>query len=74
MSKPNQFIAITPSDGALLKNFQRLVIGGAGNLVLKSANGTDADVTLPVAAGQVVPFASGYVRAATTATGIVGMN
>lgn len=72
-SAPSIFMGVTPNDSTLLQGLQFLRIGGAGNLVLKSAEGPTATVTLAVTAGEYVPFGAGYVMAASTATGIVGM-
>ena len=66
---PDTFPTITPSDSALITNLQYIRVGGAGNLVIKGIDGTVQ--TLAVTAGEYVPFGSGYVMAATTATGLV---
>jgi hypothetical protein len=65
------YVAITPNDAVLLRNLDYLRIGGDGNLVLKSMNGSNP-VTLAVTAGEYVPFGDGYVMAASSATGIAG--
>jgi hypothetical protein len=70
---PSQFFDVTPNDAKLLEGLQWLRITGAGNLLLKSASGPTASVTIAVAAGEYVPFGAGYVMAATTATGIQAM-
>lgn len=50
-----------------------LLIGGAGNIVLRAVDST-ADVTIAVVAGQLLPIRAQYVRASgTTATGIVAL-
>jgi hypothetical protein len=50
---------------------QYLRVGVAGNLALKGSADASA-VTIPVTAGEYVPFNSGQVMATnTTATGIV---
>lgn len=66
--------AVTPSDSvALIQLPKALLIGGAGLVVLRPVDST-ADVTIAVAAGQIVPIRASHVRAAgTTATGIVAL-
>lgn len=65
--------AITPDDGADLGIVPRaLFCGGAGSVVLRDRNGTEAAYAL--AAGQILPFRPVRVLATgTTATGIVGL-
>lgn len=67
-----RFAAITPADAPLLLIPKALYIGGAGNLVVYEADGSTA-VTFKVPAGIVLPIRVSQVRAATTATGIVGL-
>lgn len=69
-SPPESFQAVTPSDSTLLAGFQWLRVGVAGNLVVQGPNDASS-VTIAVGAAEYVPFAAGYVKAATTATGIV---
>jgi hypothetical protein len=70
--------AVTPSDATLYDPPLRLLYcGGAGNLVLvlDSNDETDADhrFTVAVTAGQLLDvFAIKQVRAASTATGLLG--
>jgi hypothetical protein len=68
---PEIFTTITPADATLLSGYQWLRIGGAGDLVVQGP-WQSAPETIPVEAGEYVPFGSGYVMAATTATGIKG--
>lgn len=69
-----QAFEVVPSDTAELSTLPRaLLIGGAGNLVLRAVDSA-ADVAIAVSAGQLVPVRAQYVRATgTTATGIVGL-
>lgn len=65
--------AVTPSDSTGL-SFKRLYVGGAGNVVLKSAIDAPA-VTFPsVPAGTWMEVSGVRVMAATTATNIVWMD
>lgn len=66
--------AVTPSDSVALTQLPKaLLIGGAGLVVLRPVESI-ADVTIAVAAGQIVPIRASHVRAAgTTATGIVAL-
>ncbi|MES3042675.1 spike base protein, RCAP_Rcc01079 family [Sphingomonas faeni] len=64
-----KFAAITPSNTVVVPNaatIKSLYVTVAGNLVIKGSDGTQ--VTVPVVAGQILPFAPTYVMAATTAT------
>lgn len=65
-SGPTHFAAVTPSDSVLLAGGSFLRVTTAGDLVLKSADGSST-VTVAVTLGEWVPFYSGYVMAATTA-------
>lgn len=67
---PNEYNPVTPSDTTLLSGCSYLRVGVAGNLVLQGKN-SSTPVTIPAAANEYVPFGSGMVMAATTATGIV---
>ena len=66
--------AVTPSDGVALTLLPKaLLAGGAGLIVLRAIDST-TDVTIAVAAGQIVPIRASHVRATgTTATGIVAL-
>lgn len=66
---PGFFADVAPDDDVLIQNRSWIRVGGAGNLVLKGWNSDT--VTLAVAAGEYVPFRSGYIMEATTATGLV---
>lgn len=66
--------AVTPSDAAELTLLPKaLLIGGAGNVVLRPVD-SPVDVSVAVVAGQIVPIRARYVRATgTTATAIVAL-
>ena len=66
--------AVTPSDSAELTILPKaLLVGGAGALVLRAVDSA-ADVTVTVAAGQILPIRAQFVRATgTTATAIVAL-
>ena len=66
--------AVVPSDTAELALLPKaLLIGGAGAVVLRPVD-SPADVTVAVAAGQIVPIRASHVRATgTTATAIVAL-
>lgn len=66
---PCLFANVTPSDAEPLSNVICLLVGGAGNLVVKGVDGVQA--TIVVTAGQKVDGQFTRVMAATTATGIV---
>ena len=72
VSPARKFAPITPADTALAVIPKALYIGGAGNLVVYEADGTTA-VTFVVQSGAVLPVRVSQVRAATTATGIIGL-
>lgn len=65
---------VTPSDAAELTLLPKaLLIGGAGNIVLRPVD-SSADVTIAAVAGQIVPIRAQFVRATgTTATAIVAL-
>lgn len=65
------WFAITPADAALSTVPDAIYVGGAGNLVVRGSNNVDA--TFAVSAGQVLPIRPTQVRAASTATGIIGL-
>ena len=66
--------AITPDDAAELPFLPKaLLVGGAGVVVLRAVDSA-ADVTIPVAAGQILPIRAQFVRATgTTANPIVAL-
>lgn len=66
--------AVTPDDDNDLTNgpCRGLYIGGAGNLDVVMADGTEADFD-GLAAGTVVPFAVRRVKESTSATLIVAL-
>lgn len=69
---PRTFKTITPSDTTLLDHLQWIRVGGAGNMVIKGVEPDAVAETFAATAGEYVPFGSGYVMAATTATGLKG--
>lgn len=71
LGSAKRWFAITPADTNLATVPDAIYVGGAGNLVVRGDDGTDA--TFAVTAGQTVPIAPTQVRAATTATGIIGL-
>lgn len=66
--------AVVPHDTAALPRLPKaLLIGVAGTLRLRAVDAAD-DVTVTVAAGQIVPVRASHIRAAgTTAGQIVGL-
>lgn len=65
------FADITKSDTTLLTGLQWIYVGGTGDLVLKSADGTTTGTFKAVPVGTFIPFGSGYVMAASTTTLLV---
>lgn len=67
--------AITPHDTQPLPLVTKgLCVGGAGAVVLRAMD-SDADVTLNVVAGQLLPIRITHIRASgTTAGGLVGLS
>lgn len=65
---------VTPSDTVIV-SYRAFWIGGAGNLILDPGDGT-GNVTFAVIASQLIPVSlnKGFVKAASTATVIVGLN
>lgn len=63
--------AVTPSTDFINPRPRALYVGGAGNLVIEGNAG--APVTLPVGAGQFLPFGPSRILPATTATAIVAL-
>lgn len=68
-----QYGTVTPSDSTDLL-FQRLYIGGAGNVVLKPAIDAAPVTFVNVPAGTWMEVSGVRVMAATTATNIVWMD
>lgn len=64
--------AITPSDSTPAR-YSAIWVGGAGSVVLVDANGGAAVTLLAVPAGTLLPIATTLVKAASTATGLVGL-
>ncbi len=64
--------AITPSDTAKIE-CKRIFVGAAGNVVLKIGDDGTA-ITYAAAAGTYIDVSADYVMAATTATGLVGLD
>jgi hypothetical protein len=67
-SGPCNFDAVTPSDATLLKGVILLKVTAAGNLVLKGVRPGAVARSYPYDVGDIIPFESGYVMAATTAS------
>lgn len=68
-ASPGFFADVTPDDDVTHKNMSWIRVGGAGNLVLQGWNGDE--VTIAVAAGEYVPFRTGIIKEATSASGLV---
>ena len=64
------FVAITPSNTTEL-DLRGLICGGAGNVVVTDGYGNDT--TIPMIAGQTITGQIRYVKAATTATNLIGL-
>lgn len=63
--------AITPSDSTVVA-FRAVYVGGTGNVVLTGLDGNDVTFqACPV--GLIIPMACTKVKAATTATLLVGL-
>ena len=61
--------AVVPDDTAPLSRLPKaLLIGVSGSIVLRAVD-SDADVSMSVLAGQVVPIRAAYVRATGTTAG-----
>ena len=73
---PSTATAITASDSTDVSatTSKGVLVGGAGNLALRSIGAPTTTVTIAVVAGQYVPIQCSRVMAATTATGIVGLS
>jgi len=69
-SPADRHFPITAADADLAIIPRSIRVDGAGTLVLRDGAGTD--VTYNVVAGEVLVFRAVQVRAASTATGIVG--
>ncbi|MCW7545421.1 MULTISPECIES: hypothetical protein [Aurantimonas] len=65
--------AITAADADLAYVTRGLYVGGAGDLVVRPADGGDDVTFVGVAAGTTLPVRVTQVRAASTATDIVGL-
>jgi hypothetical protein len=74
MSPSRHAFAVAPSDSAALSPVPKaLFVGGAGTVTLRTID-SDADVTLTVQAGQILPLRATYVRASgTSASGLVAL-
>ena len=66
-----QFESITPSDTTGL-NINGFVCSGSGDVEMEDYGGNT--VTLTILAGAVYHMAPKYIKAATTATGIIGLS
>lgn len=71
LASATTWFAITPADSALATVPDAVYVGGAGTVVARGSNATDA--TFTVAAGAILPIRPTQIRAASTATGIVGL-
>jgi len=69
----DNFVAIVPSDTAVLTGIRQVYVGGAGALVV--TNGLGVDVTFAaVPAGTKLPISPSKIKATgTTATAIVAL-
>lgn len=68
----NDAYAITPADTDLEEPVRSVYVGGAGNLTIRTPQGTDVTF-VGVPAGSIIPVRARQVRAATTATNLVGL-
>ena len=66
-----RWFAIAPADTALATVPDAIYVGGAGNIVARGSDGVDA--TFAVVAGQTISISPAQVRAASTATGLIGL-
>lgn len=59
---------------ATVNNGNRLLVGGAGNVIIRLPNGA-ADATIAAIAGQSIPIVPGTIvrKTGTTATGLVSV-
>ncbi len=75
MTPAEDGFSITPNDGADLSRVPRSIfVGGAGNVVLVTAKGTELTFN-GLAAGSVLPVRANRVKATgTTATGLIGLD
>ena len=73
---PTTATAITASDSTdvTATTAGGILVGGAGNLAVRTVGAPSTTVTIAVVAGQYVPVQCTRVMAATTATGIVGLS
>ena len=67
--------AITPHASNEVTPLPKAIyVGGAGDVVLRSVDGTDDVTFVGVLAGSIIPVRAKFVRATgTTATGIIGL-
>ena len=64
--------SITPADSDLAYATRAVYVGGAGDLVIETVKG-DVVTLVGVLAGSILPLRVKQVRAATTATNIIGL-
>lgn len=69
----NDFAAVTKSDSTVLSGVRALYIGGAGDVVVRSAGSSTSVTFKAVPAGTILPAQAEKVMAATTATDIVAL-
>jgi hypothetical protein len=67
-------VTLTKHDtNALARQPEQLLVGAAGNAVVR-AQGSSADITLTgLAAGQVIPLRIAYLRSTGTTATIIGL-
>lgn len=75
VATPTTPTAITKSDSTDTTTItaKGILVGGAGNVVVRGV-GSTTDVTIAAVAGQYIPLQASRVMAATTATGLVGLS
>lgn len=71
LASAKRWFPITPADSALAVVPDAIFVSGAGTIVARGDDGNDA--TFTVAAGTTLLIRPAQVRAASTATGIVGL-
>lgn len=64
--------AVTPADTDLAQPVRGIYVGGAGNVVVRTLQGNDVTFTA-VPVGSILQVAARQIRAASTATLMVGL-
>lgn len=73
ISPASALVAITKSDSTTYTPYIRAIyVGGAGNVVVEDAAGTEVTFTAVPQGTIIGPFLLNKVKAATTATSLVG--